>query len=181
MPAVLFVCTQNRFRSPLAAAMFQKCLEKEGIAREWKVASAGTWTVSGTSAHPAALLEAHKLGLTLKDHHTRSVSKALLTWADLVVVMEAGQLEAIQTEFDQTRGHVFLLAEIVDEVPYDLPDFIDRNGEQSLNLGEEVCGMVERGYQRICNLAVQIQRSSQTTKYESVENKTVPESGKQTE
>ncbi len=160
MPAVLFVCTQNRFRSPLAAAMFEKCLAEGGIAKGWKVASAGTWTAAGEPAHPAAARLAHELGLNLGGHQSRPVSAVLLAWADLVLVMESGHLEALQVEFERSRGRVFLLSEVVDGTPYDLPDLIGPDGGEGLGLGREVCGMVKRGYRKICELAGKLHEAS---------------------
>ena len=47
MPKVLFVCTANRFRSPLAAAIFKRFLLESQETGRWRVSSAGTWTRSG--------------------------------------------------------------------------------------------------------------------------------------
>ena len=45
MPTVLFVCTGNLHRSPLAAAFLRRLLQESKLAG-WQVESAGTWTVS---------------------------------------------------------------------------------------------------------------------------------------
>jgi len=46
MPSILFVCTANVIRSPFACAAFKKKLFDEGFdMKNWKVDSAGTWTV----------------------------------------------------------------------------------------------------------------------------------------
>ena len=85
MPSVLFVCTANRFRSPLAAACFRKVLEEgqnEDVA-SWMVGSAGTWAAPGQPVIPAVLVAAQQLGLELAEHRSARVSRQLLAEYDL--------------------------------------------------------------------------------------------------
>ena len=50
MPSVLFVCTGNIHRSPMAEAMFKaKVVSSEE--EPWQVESAGTWAPAGEPAH----------------------------------------------------------------------------------------------------------------------------------
>ena len=65
MPSVLFVCTANINRSPLAAALFQKLLADSGRADGWRVESAGTWAEVGRSASSASLRAAQAFGINL--------------------------------------------------------------------------------------------------------------------
>src|SRR5512139_2422813 len=100
MPSVIFVCTANRFRSPLAAAILEKAL-KEGKSaagrtgglpslEPWHVGSAGTWATPGEPVLPMVSEAAQKLGIDLSDHSSRRVSGPLLSEYDLILVMEAG-------------------------------------------------------------------------------------------
>ena len=59
---------------------------------------------------------------SLNQHITRQVNLFLLEAADLVVVMESGQKEALRYEFPSTAGKIHQLSEIVDGISYDLPD-----------------------------------------------------------
>lgn len=155
MPEVIFVCTANRYRSPLAAAMFQKCLQREADGIEWKVSSAGVWTDSGQPALPAAVQIARKMGFSLRSHRSRLVDPKLLSQASLIIVMEGGQREALLVEFPHLEKRVFLLSEVATGIAYDIPDLFDEIGHLAPELGEEVCGLVEQGYQEICRLALQ--------------------------
>ena len=156
MPAVIFVCKANRFRSPLAAAMFQKCLQAEADGKDWQVLSAGIWTEPGQAALPMAMQLAEKLGTSLRSHRSRSIDSGLLAGVNLVITMESGQREALLAEFPQLEGHVFLLSELAAGVSYDVPDLFDARGQSTWDLGEEVCHLVEQGYPAICKLAVQL-------------------------
>lgn len=122
MPSVLFICTANQFRSPLAAAFFEKRLEEKDMAEGWTVSSAGIWVKGKCGAHPAAQLAAEKAGLDLSRHVTREVTHSMLAAADLVLVMEHGQKEALHFEFADQRKKIFMLTELSGRLAIDIPD-----------------------------------------------------------
>ena len=119
---ILYVCTANLFRSPIAAACTERKLHAAGLADTWAVASAGTWTTAGLPAHPRALLAATDLGLDLSAHRTREVNTALLAAASLIVVMEQGHKEALECEFPTCRGRITLLGELAGQRDPEIPD-----------------------------------------------------------
>lgn len=158
MPAVLFVCTANRYRSPIAAAIFQKMLQDEGKVDQWRVDSAGTWTIPGQPVIPLANQAAQKLGLDLSNHKTSLVSREMLSEYDLIVAMESGHKEALSSEFPSERNRLYLLSEIVDDILYDIPDPATTN-EDVEDLAEELYGLIQRGYPKIYQLAQAIHES----------------------
>lgn len=149
MPAVLFVCTANRFRSPLAEAAFKKCLQDDGCLADWDVRSAGIWTESGLPPLPTALKAAKGMGLDIGIHRTQPVTPELLSRSNLVIVMQASHREAIQLEFPEAAGKTILLSEIVEGIPYDIPDPFGTEVDSHQELAEEICSLVKRGYKKI--------------------------------
>ncbi len=152
MPSVLFVCTANRFRSPIAAAAFKAKLLKEGRDGTWSIASAGTWTTPGLPAAPLAIRLARQRGLSLDGHRTYPVSQTLLATFDLVLVMDMGHKEALLAEFPFTASYLLLLSEVVDGIRYDISDPAN-SPDLAGKFLEELCEVVERGYEKICLLA----------------------------
>ena len=153
MPSVLFVCTANQFRSPIAAACFSKLIEREAPDKKWRVASAGTWTESGMRAAGIASRVADSLGLgRLESHLTRQIEQDLLVQFDLVIVMEAGHKEALYSEFPSVRQRLYLLSELVDGIPYDIPDPAD-SGVDPFEVGREICTLLARGEEKILQVA----------------------------
>jgi protein-tyrosine-phosphatase len=148
MPFVLFVCSANRFRSPLAEAAFKKCLEEDGSRADWEVSSAGLWTESGLPPVPTALTAAEGMGLNISNHRTQPITTELLSRSDLIIVMQASQREALQVEFPETAGKIILLSETADGIAYDIPDPFDAVDSHQ-DLAKEVCSLVKRGYNRI--------------------------------
>jgi protein-tyrosine phosphatase len=153
MPSILFVCTANQFRSPIAAACLLKNIEGENAGRKCIVESAGTWARAGLPAPAIALQVADQLGLDGLDRHlTRQIDQKLLAKFDLIVVMETGHKEAICSEFPSVGRRVYLLPEIVDGTPYDIPDPGDP-GIEPREIGREINMVIARGKEKILQLA----------------------------
>lgn len=86
---VSFVCTYNRGRSAMAAAMFAQQLHTRGLAERVRVSSCGTWSSSWGSpidARGADLLRANGYSVP-EDHRAMRFSRDHLN-ADLLVTME---------------------------------------------------------------------------------------------
>ena len=153
MPSILFVCLANRYRSPLAAAFFNQCLEQTTNLPDWCVGSAGTWTKPGLPPDGRALQDARDWGLDIKAHRSRQVNAVLLSQSNLVLVMEAGQKEALQVEFPKEREKIYLLSEVADGIPFDIPDPNDPETSHE-EIANELCELIKRGFKNICQLAI---------------------------
>jgi L-threonylcarbamoyladenylate synthase len=100
---VLFVCTGNTCRSPLAAALCAKRLADRlecGVddlpARGFVVASAGLAALRGEPAAADAVTVAAELGADLSGHFSRPATGDILADADLIVGMTAGHLHGLE-------------------------------------------------------------------------------------
>lgn len=82
---ILFVCTGNTCRSPMAGALARRAAERRGLRVE--VRSAGTSAVPGRPASTGAVLAAREEGLDLSGHASAPLSPEGAGWADLVVGM----------------------------------------------------------------------------------------------
>ena len=115
MPAVLFVCTANICRSPMAVGIFNKILEEKNPDGDWRVESAGTWGLDGEPAAAGSLAVMKNKGIDISEHRARSVSKDLLQAFDLILTMESGQKESMRMEFPEVSDRIFLLSEMVNQ------------------------------------------------------------------
>ncbi|MBI4545700.1 MAG: low molecular weight protein arginine phosphatase [Gemmatimonadetes bacterium] len=91
---LLFVCTGNTCRSPLAEAIARRELEQ----REWlhvAVTSAGIWAGYGTPASDNAVSVAAEQGLDIAAHAARPLTPELVEWADLILVMSSSQIREV--------------------------------------------------------------------------------------
>ncbi len=155
MPSVLFVCTANRFRSPVAAALFKKKLDEMGASDGWRVSSVGTWAENGLPIIPSISRITQKLGIDLSTHRSVGVNKQLLAEYDLTLVMEAGQKEALVSEFPHIKHHVYLLSHVAENRSYDIPDVLDSRQEAE-KIVLEINSLIQRGYDAIFALATNL-------------------------
>jgi len=121
MPTILFVCTANICRSPVAEALFADWVRRQGLPGEWRVLSAGTWAQAGAEAATYAREVLAQQGLDLAAHRAQRVEGPLLAAADLVLCMTRSHVEALAAEFPQQAGRVALLSKMVG-ANYDVAD-----------------------------------------------------------
>lgn len=91
---ILFVCTGNTCRSPMAEAVARAELER----RQWnhvQVASAGTVAEPGGAAAAPAVAVAARRGIDLQQHSSARLDERLVEWADLILVMSPSHAEPV--------------------------------------------------------------------------------------
>jgi protein-tyrosine phosphatase len=161
MPSILFVCTANRFRSPLAAAFLKQVLEEVyGGSHSWVVGSAGTWAQPGQPVLPVVLEVARHFGVELAPHRAARVNGKLLAEYDLILVMQASQKEALQVEFPALADNIYLFSNVVERGAYDIPDLYSSE-QEAMEVGQDLNELVRRGWERICVLAGAIHNERQ--------------------
>ncbi|MGC1273142.1 MAG: Sua5/YciO/YrdC/YwlC family protein [Planctomycetaceae bacterium] len=114
---VIFVCTGNTCRSPLAEAIFRKllaerldCSESELLVRGFFVASAGLSANYGMPAAAESLALAEEFGLDLARHRSQPLTDELLDRTDYVFAMTSGHRESILSVRPDLAGRVHLLS-----------------------------------------------------------------------
>lgn len=117
----------------------------------WSVLSAGTWTTDGMPAMIDAIQQAKKIGLDIHKHRSKAITRDMLQEADLVLVMENGQKEALQIEFPSHRRKILLLSEAAKGIPYDIPDPV--TNLSNTDVVSEIYELIHTGFDKICELS----------------------------
>jgi protein-tyrosine phosphatase len=128
---IVFVCTGNTCRSPLAEALCKKrladhlsCAIDELPTRGFVVLSAGLAAMIGTQAAPEAVETARAFGADLTAHASRPVTADLIAQADRIFTMTHGHFRILTSLFPESGQVARLLApegeDIADPVGGDL-------------------------------------------------------------
>ncbi len=152
MPSILFVCTANQCRSPMAMVLMRKRLQDRDLKEEWKVGSAGTWGIGGAAATLTAQEAMEERGLSLVDHRSQSVSREVLEEYDLILTMESNHKEGIQIEFPDLAHKVYLLSEMVSGW-WDIEDPVGDPIDSYRSTATAVDEILDEGFDRILELA----------------------------
>jgi protein-tyrosine phosphatase len=143
---VLFVCTGNTCRSPLAEALCKRMLadrlgcepgELEG--RGFAVRSAGVMAYPGDPAARPAVEVAAEMRADLAAHRSRPVNPELLAGATDVVAMTAGHVAMLAARFPHLGPPAVLLGGADD-----LPDPIGGDADEYRACARVIAGNLDR-------------------------------------
>ncbi len=138
---VLFVCTGNSCRSPMAEGMFRRMVEDYP---DITVSSAGVAAFDGMPATPEAVEVMQKRGIDNSEQRARRLNADMIGEADFIIVMEERQKNMVVDLVKNAAKRTFLLKEFTPEgmVPTreSVPDPIGMNSvyyEQTADLIKE--------------------------------------------
>jgi RpiB/LacA/LacB family sugar-phosphate isomerase len=137
---ILFVCTGNTCRSPMAEALFRRLTRGR---TDLETASAGVAASPGQRASQHTVRALEMRGISLRDFSSRAVTAELIRRASFIFTMTSGHMGLLLSQYPEAAEKTFLLREFDDSLEEDERDIIDPFGgslQQYLHTIDEIEG-----------------------------------------
>lgn len=152
MIMILFVCTGNLCRSPMAAGLLRQRLSEEGLDARYQVISAGVWAVDGRPASENAIAVMEERGIDITDHIAHTLTSDDVAEADLILVMSQEHAHMICSTWPQYGWKVRRLSEMAGK-RQDIQDPYGDPIEEYRACADAIARHIDRGFPRILELA----------------------------
>lgn len=117
---ILFVCTGNTCRSPMAQALAQKIFKDMNIKAQ--VSSAGIGANPFDSASQNSILAMKNYDIDISNHKSKQITKEIIDENDFILTMTDAHKKFLCNKFDQAKGKIFTLSEFACNDNYDIID-----------------------------------------------------------
>lgn len=145
---ILFVCTGNVCRSPMAQGLFNARAQREHESHLFIAESAGTWALEDQPASTNAVTAMAQRGIDITAHRGQTVSAELLERASVVIVMTRNHLDALTAEFPTYRHKMHLISELKDRI-HDINDPYGGTLDEYEECARQLQDLIETGYSKI--------------------------------
>lgn len=149
---ILFICTGNIHRSPMAESIFRKLISDKGLLESWEIASAGTNTTPGETVPLIVRDTIGTDGLGLEFHRSQQIHSLLMESYALILVMESRHKTVLQTGFSKYADKVYLISEMVGKT-IDVEDPIGGTKQDFKDTKEEISHYLATGINQIIGLS----------------------------
>src|SRR5436190_15704437 len=138
MKTILFVCTGNVCRSPMAEGLFRHAARGRG---DFCVLSAGVGAIEGQPPSAYAVQALKELGIDISQQRSRMLTADVVNQADYIFGMTHGHVDAINLLYPQAAEKTFLLREFdetLDVFEKDISDPIGGSYEVYLDCRDQI-------------------------------------------
>lgn len=142
---ILFVCTGNSCRSPMAAGLLRKMVKEKGKEGLFQISSAGIAGLPGTGATKEAVEVMAEIEVDISRHRSSRLTDEMLKKADLILIMEEAHRDVILLRMPEAAKKVFLLDGYDNPKPgREIPDPIGKRGTEYRYVRKLISESVER-------------------------------------
>ena len=112
---ILFICTGNVCRSPMAEGLFRDLVEKNDA--DFAVKSAGVGAQDGQSPSENSVRAMQDLGIDITSQRSQMLTAELAAEADMIIGMTQGHVEMVNLMHPQAADKTFMLREFDESLP----------------------------------------------------------------
>jgi len=142
---VLFVCTGNTCRSPMAEALFRDllaqrwgCSPEETEDRGVLVVSAGVAAMTGGRASEQAIQVMAEMGLDVRRHITQPLTQSLVRYADAIYTMTQSHRQAVVAQWPDAAERTHVLRVDGGDISDPIGESVDRYQQCAAQIQSEL-------------------------------------------
>lgn len=132
---ILFVCTGNTCRSPMAEGILKEFSRRNNLAI--KPQSAGIFGIDGPICENS-IIALEKFGLDISDYKSKPINSNMVENADLILTMSISQKEHILSHYPNSVGKVYGLKEYALGENKDIHDPYGKDLETYIKTRDEI-------------------------------------------
>ena len=118
---ILFVCSGNTGRSPMAQFVMQKLIAEEGLSDKITVSSAASKPTDGGALHEGIATKLRMEKIPFNSHTAHFITQDDFDTSDLIICMDAGNVAQVKELFGDGDGKVQMLLDR--DIPWDKHGF----------------------------------------------------------
>lgn len=109
---VIFVCTGNTCRSPMAEAILKDALKKQKIDEDIYVMSAGIFASDGEKMNPNAKIALEDAGIEAEEFRSRKLQREVFDKSDIIITMTENHKNMILSAYGHKNKKIYTLIEL---------------------------------------------------------------------
>lgn len=147
---VLFVCSGNSCRSPMAKGIFDKIVQDNKNDKVKIISlSAGTSAVTNQLPNELAQASVKKYGADIKHHLSAPLTKERIEIADLILTMEQKHKNNVIEILPQAKNKVFVITEYVGDSQDGISDPLGQPEDKYVKTADILYDILKKVYKKI--------------------------------
>lgn len=115
MIKIMFVCTGNICRSPMAHYYMQKRVKDLGIENDFLISSCGVYACTGEKATQNAIFVMKEYNVDMENHRATNIADTNIEDYDYIITLTTRHKEQIKYHYPKLDSNIYTLREFVDE------------------------------------------------------------------
>ena len=151
MTKIIFVCTGNICRSPMAQYYAQSVINKRANSENYYIESAGINAYQGEGSTQNAIDAMKQYGIDLSKHKANTLENSLIEEADYIIGMTELHKNILMQIYPKLKNKIFTLREVAGNDMYsmDIEDPWGYNLDVYVNIAKQIVENVDKFLEKI--------------------------------